>query len=89
MKSLNPIDLLQGLLQGQLFEYAWSICVTLAEVMRVSPTWPNNSMRTTTGGDGCHCHDRLTAISHRQIHLPPHYHLRALPPTGPTAPTGV
>ena len=38
---------------------------------------------------GCHCHDRLTAISHRQIHLPPHYHLRALSPTGPTAPTGV
>ena len=35
--------LLQGLWQGQLFEYARSICETLAEVTLVLPTWPNSS----------------------------------------------
>ena len=79
--------LLQGLWQGQLFEYARSICETLAEVTRVSPTWPHSSRRTTTEGGGCHCHDRLTAIALRHVHLPPHFHLRARFPTTPTAPT--
>ena len=79
--------LLQGLWQGQLFEYARSICETLAEVTRVSPTWLNNSMRITTEGGGCHCHDRLTAIALRHAHQPPHFHLRARFLTTLTAPT--
>ena len=58
-----------------------------AEVTRVSPTWPHSSRRTTTEGGGCHCHDRLTAIALRHVHLPPHFHLRARFPTTPTAPT--
>ena len=69
------------------YDYARSICKTMPEVTRVSPTWPNNSTWTTIGRGGCRCRDRLTAIYLRHVHLPPHFHLRARIPTNPTAPT--